>query len=275
MTEQNKNEIKLPGLWEVMLVFLGAFLLTNVLILTVAAILQPEVLEDTSILATSKWYLILSQLIILILPVIYFRYRQFNLAELFRIKKIDGEMAFFTFLMALGLLPVLDEVDRLVQMFIPSDELDSQIREVLQTNSTLDFMLLAVTLVILAPLFEEFIFRGALQQGFEKRLGIMNGIIFTSVFWAFIHQVMSWAIQIFILGLVLGVLAYRYRSVLSSIIIHAVYNLFSLISYNSQDSTFMSQYENEGHVEWIWLVTGAVLLFISGKKLFAEPRQNS
>ncbi|MCK5076666.1 MAG: hypothetical protein KAR38_09830, partial [Calditrichia bacterium] len=89
------------------------------------------------------------------------------------------------------------------------------------------------------------------------------------------HPVLSWIIQIFILGLLLGVLSFHFKSTLPSIIIHGLNNLFSLILLNLEKHPIISYYESNGHVHFFWIIIGLILTFTGGKKLFAEPPVSS
>lgn len=92
------------------------------------------------------------------------------------------------------------------------------------------------TIVFLAPLAEELLFRGLLQNWLAQHLGRMKGIILTSIVFALFHFSMSHGVSNFTLLLSLGVFSYylghiyeRQRSLLSPILLHATFNLISVI----------------------------------------------
>ena len=93
-------------------------------------------------------------------------------------------------------------------------------------------MLLAIALVVAAPLMEELLFRGFLLPGFAaSRLGISGAIVLTSVTWAAMHvqYELFYIIQIFILGCVLGWLRWRSGSTTLTLMLHALVNLGALL----------------------------------------------
>jgi membrane protease YdiL (CAAX protease family) len=93
-------------------------------------------------------------------------------------------------------------------------------------------VLLAVALVIAAPLMEELLFRGFLFAGYAaSRLGPWGAIVLTSVGWAVMHvQYETFHIvQIFILGCAFGWLRWRSGSTLLTVILHAIVNALALI----------------------------------------------
>lgn len=93
-------------------------------------------------------------------------------------------------------------------------------------------LLLAFASVVAAPLFEEFFFRGFLFQGLVRsKLGATGTILVTSALWAAVHsQYGAYEIvQIFILGLVLGIARHRSDSLVVPLAIHAAINLGATI----------------------------------------------
>lgn len=87
--------------------------------------------------------------------------------------------------------------------------------------------LLLVAIVVVAPVFEELLFRGFLFEGMRhSRLGASGTIVLASVAWACIHVQYAWFYvgQIFALGVLLGVARARTGSVLVPVLMHSVAN---------------------------------------------------
>ena len=86
--------------------------------------------------------------------------------------------------------------------------------------------------VIVAPAFEEIFFRGFLFEGLcQSRLGTIGAIGLTSLGWAILHiqyDIYDMA-TIFVLGLILGAVRYKTRSLWGSYFIHAFNNLLAAI----------------------------------------------
>lgn len=92
--------------------------------------------------------------------------------------------------------------------------------------------LLAIALVIAAPLAEELVFRGFMYRGLAaSRVGVSGAILIPSAIWAVMHIQYSpfYIAHIFIIGLVLGWLRWRSGSTILTLLLHAVINLTSLI----------------------------------------------
>lgn len=77
--------------------------------------------------------------------------------------------------------------------------------------------------IVLAPLTEEPIYRGFILQAWLRR-GIWVGIGMSGFLFGLLHSQIAPLIPISLFGMVLGLLAHRSQSVLSSIFAHASYN---------------------------------------------------
>jgi membrane protease YdiL (CAAX protease family) len=98
-------------------------------------------------------------------------------------------------------------------------------------SGVLTLMLLAVALVVAAPLMEEILFRGFLLPGYaQSPLGLAGAILLTSVGWAVMHIQYEWYYigQIVVLGCVIGLLRWRSGSTILTIILHAIVNATAL-----------------------------------------------
>jgi len=101
------------------------------------------------------------------------------------------------------------------------------------TYNTADWLpLLWIAVVGFAPAFEEAFFRGFLFAGLQRsRIGAVGTILFTSLVWASLHlqyNIVGMA-TIVILGIVLGVVRQKTRSLWSPILIHSLWNFVALL----------------------------------------------
>ncbi|MCC6948281.1 MAG: CPBP family intramembrane metalloprotease [Bradyrhizobiaceae bacterium] len=93
-------------------------------------------------------------------------------------------------------------------------------------------LLLAVALVVAAPVVEETIFRGFLLPGFAASpIGEWGALLATSLLWALLHAQYQpfYLAQIVVLGLLFGWLRLRSGSTLLTIGLHGAVNLVSLV----------------------------------------------
>jgi len=92
------------------------------------------------------------------------------------------------------------------------------------------FILLGVTLVVMAPLGEEVIFRGFFYRGLSNGVGPFAAILVTAAVWAALHAQYEpfFMAQIFAFGIFLGWMRWRSGSLILVIILHALINAFAL-----------------------------------------------
>lgn len=100
-------------------------------------------------------------------------------------------------------------------------------------NAVASVPLLYLAVVVVAPLFEEILFRGFLFKGLEaSKLGPWGTIFFTSLIWAIIHLQYSLFFMgiIFVLGILLGVARYKSQSLWVPLSMHALNNLLAMLA---------------------------------------------
>tara|TARA_B100000029_G_C17599170_1_gene965196 strand:+ start:105 stop:656 length:552 start_codon:yes stop_codon:yes gene_type:complete len=84
--------------------------------------------------------------------------------------------------------------------------------------------------ILAAPILEEVLFRGFLQPAIIKRFGTSLGILITSLIFGLFHIEDPWTvIPTAVVGGTAGWLKYRTGSLGTSIVFHAIYNLFVFI----------------------------------------------
>lgn len=99
-------------------------------------------------------------------------------------------------------------------------------------SSTHNYPLLLLAVVIGAPFFEEFLFRGFLLEGLRHSpLGDAGAILLTSASWAIIHLQYEWLdiFSIFLIGILFGVAKIKTQSLYIPIAMHALMNLIASI----------------------------------------------
>jgi len=91
-------------------------------------------------------------------------------------------------------------------------------------NNYLSFFLLFVTTTLLAPLFEEIIFRGILLPTLSRDFGVISGIIVSAFIFALAHLSLGEMPPLFILGIGLAITRIASGSLFSSVIMHSLWN---------------------------------------------------
>jgi membrane protease YdiL (CAAX protease family) len=88
--------------------------------------------------------------------------------------------------------------------------------------------------VVVAPIREELLFRGFMFRGFvHTQRDAIPSIVFISLIWSLTHFRYDWLTiaEVFVLGLLLGLVRWRTGSTTLTILLHAVNNLVSLILF--------------------------------------------
>lgn len=87
-----------------------------------------------------------------------------------------------------------------------------------------------VTASIAAPLFEEFMFRGFLLPSLTQYLPVSGAILVSSLLFALAHLNLSEVLPLTVLGMVLGIVYTRSRTLLAPMLLHSLWNSGTLLS---------------------------------------------
>ncbi len=96
-------------------------------------------------------------------------------------------------------------------------------------SGALDTVLCVIVTVIIAPICEELIFRGALLTGLTKKYGIVSTVIMSGLAFSLMHMNPEQTVYQFCLGCACAYIAICSGSVLCSMLIHAGNNLIAII----------------------------------------------
>lgn len=227
--------------------------------------------------ANQKLFTSLSLLIgqgFMIVPIaLFLAFRKESLIHRFRIRSISTKTALSAFMIAAGLIVFVDELDRIVNMLLPMPEIIANMDTLLNLDSAGFAIISIFTIAVVAPVFEELIFRGFLQKFLEEKWqDPTRAIMVTSLFFTLVHMNPFWAIQIYLLGIVLGYLAWKTGSIFPGIILHALNNGLALFFFMAKDSV-NPIYLWGGHVSPFFLVPAVLILIFGFKELIktAEP----
>ena len=200
-----------------------------------------------------------------------------SLPTAYRLKPVSATTLRDTVLIGLGVTVLVDELDRLIAMIFPLPENVVRGMEFLAFGTPVEALLVILGAVLLAPLVEEIVFRGffqgQLEQGYRDPT---KAILFSSLLFTILHFNPWWSLQIYLLGMVLGYLAWRTGSIWPSLLIHAINNSLALWFANAPEESF-AWYAPNGHVSPLWLLAAGILVYFGFKSLLArnpEPLLN-
>jgi len=209
----------------------------------------------------------LGQGIILVPPLYYLTIKKKPILRSLRINLVSIKTIQYSFIFSLGILIIFDTLDRIIHQVIPTPEYIIELGQIMQPNSTLGYIFLFLSVVIVAPIGEEIVFRGFLQKFLEDYWkDITRAVLITSLFFAMIHFNPFWTIQIYLLGVVLGFLAWKTKSVVPSIILHSINN-GAAYTLSIFDETSLDIYLWNENVSPIFILLGFYFIYIGLKNL--------
>lgn len=207
---------------------------------------------------------------------IYLIRKKYDLKQVFRLKMVSPRILLASLVMALVVPVLLDEVDRIMGSFVKMpDEYVEMITKIFVAKNFMDWVYLITGTVILASFLEEMIFRGMLQKSFEKKVDPGTAIFLSALLFAIVH-LSIWLLQVMLVGCLFGYLAWRSKSILPGIILHAVNNFYSLIFTNFDYD--ISWYNWYSHVHPTVIAIAACITFYAIKwfnSLVPLPQKSS
>jgi sodium transport system permease protein len=136
--------------------------------------------------------------------------------------------------LVVALNPLVVQLGQLVNYLFPMSEVIKLAFEQMLTQ--VPSLPIAITLFAVVPaVCEEFAFRGFILSGLERGHSARSAILLSALLFGFLHVLMSLFQQLFnatLLGIVLGLLAVRSRSIVPGIIFHLINNGW-LVSTNA------------------------------------------
>ena len=251
--------------------FIFAMVLLSVLsaliIGSIFGTMDPSILSGADPGLTTYLAMFIGQGFLVIPVLIYLKRKSFDFRDSLRLNFVSRDIIYATFFISIGAMILSDELNILIGMIIPIPDSFLQIEALLKPKDHFSLVLLVITIVIIAPIGEELLFRGFLQKGLEKAWNdVTRAILFSSLFFAVIHFNPFWIIQIYFLGVLLGFLAWKTNSIIPCIIFHMIINATSLFFTSIEDFIEPIILWN-GHINPILIFIGIVSFWYGFKRL--------
>lgn len=90
-------------------------------------------------------------------------------------------------------------------------------------------VILVLSVAIIAPVFEEIIFRGIILNGMSRKLNSKVAIVMSALLFAIMHMNLVQGINAFLLGILLGYIYIRTKSIYLSIFAHFINNTIGIM----------------------------------------------
>jgi membrane protease YdiL (CAAX protease family) len=157
----------------------------------------------------------------LLLALLWIAVRRFDFRSTLRIYPIGWDTVGWSMMVGIIFWPVVAGtsalIDRWLSLIGPGPPIP-------KPTSFLDSAIYAATLILLAPVTEEPIFRGIVLRAWSRR-GTVFGLVVTSVLFAAFHFELAALIPATFFGIGLGLLVQRSNSLFSSVVAHMSYNV--------------------------------------------------
>ncbi|MEX0932199.1 MAG: CPBP family intramembrane glutamic endopeptidase [Candidatus Saccharimonadales bacterium] len=147
-------------------------------------------------------------------------FRSFKIKASF--KQLLGSVALFLIASELILLAA--------EHLLPSINFDQpQENFFLDASGNWEISLAVIALVVVAPIFEEVIFRGLLLPALTKRFNLFIGVVVSSLLFGLVHLQIPVIVVTSVMGLLLAWLYYRSGSLWPAILFHSLKNIIAVI----------------------------------------------
>lgn len=212
-----------------------------------------------------RWGILVSEAFILVPLIILVKRRGLPLASSFRTAAVLPRTLLDAVFIGLGATILMDELDRMVALVFPLPENFSQAMGFLTFSNLPEALLVLGGAVVMAPLVEELVFRGFFQKQLEEGYqDATKAVLFSAALFMILHFNPWWSLQIYILGMILGYMAWRTGSIWPSVIVHGINNALAITLSNFPE-TALDWYVWGDHVGPQWLVLGLTFLVIGFK----------
>jgi membrane protease YdiL (CAAX protease family) len=117
--------------------------------------------------------------------------------------------------------------------------------------------------VVIAPLFEEWICRGLIFGSLRSRYGVVRSMVLSALVFGLMHVQPVPVLNAFVLGLVLAFIYHKTNSLWSSVILHALYNgtAYLLTIMGFEDQSFRSLF-GDHMMGYATFYGAALILFV-------------
>ena len=132
-------------------------------------------------------------------------------------------------------------------------------------------IILILSVAVVAPIYEEIIFRGILLKGMAKKINPIIALVVSALLFALVHLNIPQGINAFLLGLVIGFIYLKTGSIYLSIFAHFINNFLAL-SLSSLFTLIEGKYAMGIH--GMFFIVGVILLVIASKGYKQNKIQN-
>ncbi len=214
------------------------------------------------------WDVIAGQLFIAIPPVLMALLLTSSPRRTLRLRWPEGRYLFLAAALAFALNPIVNELEPIIQRLFPvPDAIKAAFGQLMGRSAGLATMV--TTFALVPAICEELAFRGLILSGLQRQHRTRSAILLSALMFGFLHVLMSLFQQLFnatLLGIVLGLLAVRSRSLLPGIVFHFLNNAIA-VTFSARIrggeggaiAGWLYRDPAEGRYHVVWVVAGAIV----------------
>lgn len=236
----------------------GMLILTVLILFSAASVIMafiPGIFESGNLMKMYAVNTLLVSVISIFVPAFIFMRKFGDVRSCLR--RISIKQYLFSFFMGVGVFLIAAAVNTIFFELFELTGADTSVlsTDLPQMDDLFSFFLSLVLIAVIPALTEEFLFRGALLHSW-KGLGRMRAVLLTALIFSLVHYSLPSLPALFLIGALIGFMAYDSGSIWPGVIVHFLNNALSL---------WFSLFENESTAvspEWMTWAVAAVFLII-------------
>ncbi len=169
--------------------------------------------------------------------------RRLSFTGEFRLLVPDTVTAALVIIIAAAAIYPVDSLSWLFRRERPVDSDYINILLAFKPKGAWHFAAMALGLGVITPLGEELLYRGVIQSVFHRNMTAAAAILFSALVFAICHGVLYIIPGVTLLGIILAYVFYRTGVLTYAVMIHALFNLFSLYRLNGLSEETIQNFE--------------------------------
>lgn len=250
--EAEPKKLTFPGLID-LLALLGVFFVSSIIGRTVAEIMGASPSTDLGLFTFISYVLTFGVTLLFALPYSYIRSNRSFSPIMLSFKGLNMATVLWGFIMIFTLGVVLEPLTTSFDK--------SYIDQLSRIMGSGDWFMFSA--IFAAPILEELLFRGVIQGSMTNRFGPVIGIIVGALVFGLVHGNPVQMCNAFFIGMVLGYIYHRTKTLWSVIILHCLNNTFSYFMWlvgGNQIITLRDIVTNEKMYDIVYIVAAVITL---------------
>jgi len=218
-------------------------------------------MEDNTLL--DRLIIILGEMAILVPALFVLSQRQIKIFQVLPLKKTSLVSVLMSIVFVTGIIGMVAVFETIIAPYFPVPEFLQQLETDLFSGRWLDNLILILAACLVAPVVEEFLFRGILQQSIFYHFGsLLPAMVIPTVIFALFHIAYLFylpaLIELVLLGLILAWLMAKTANILIPMLVHGLFNLSAFSGLFIGDLEESSTLADLGYP---WIILSTILAF--------------